>query len=295
MNDSQGQSEQLTANDAATGVAGRPSSLGQGDLCQAVVEKVHPDAVLVHLPQVAREAFVPARDLQRLDDQYLDELSPGDEVTVRVVKNTAHKQDIVVSLHRELAEPDWERARQLLSSGEVIEAQVSGFNRGGLTVSLGGLRGFVPNSHLAQPHSRDPATKRGLVGQTLRLVVLEVDEPSRRLVLSERLVKDGDARDVLPSIAPGQVLVGTVRNIVDFGAFVDLGGVDGLIHISELDWSHVAHPRDVLAVGDEVEVYVLDVDRSRGRISLSRKYLLPRPWDTTTAADEGHEGRAPAG
>jgi small subunit ribosomal protein S1 len=295
MSDSQGQSEQLAANETATGMGERPSTLGQGDLCQAVVEKVHPDAVLVRLPQAAREAFVPASDLQRLDDEYLDELSPGDEVTVRVVKNTAPKQDVVVSLHKELAERDWERARQLLTSGEVIETEVTGFNRGGLTVSLGGLRGFVPNSHLAQPHSRDPATKRGLVGQTLRLVVLEVDEANRQLVLSERVAKDGDARDVLSSITPGQVLMGTVRNIVDFGAFVDLGGVDGLIHISELDWSHVVHPRDVLEVGDKVEVYVLDVDRSRGRISLSRKYLLPRPWDATTAADEGHEGHALAG
>ncbi len=293
MGDLQGQGDKVQTNEATTGLAEQPS-LDEGDLCQAVVEKVHPDAMLVHLPETAREAFVPARDLQRVDDEYLDELSPGDEVTVRVVKDAAPEQDVVVSLHKELGERDWDHARQLLHSGKVIETEVTGFNRGGLTVSLGRLRGFVPNSHLAQPNSRDPATKRALVGQTLRLVVLEVDERSRQLVLSERLAKDTEARDVLSSIAPGQVLMGTVRNIVDFGAFVDVGGVDGLIHISELDWAHVAHPREVLAVGDEVEVYVLDVDRSRGRIALSRKYLLPRPWDRIADQDKEDDGSAGA-
>jgi small subunit ribosomal protein S1 len=289
MTNSQGQGEAVTTNETATGIPGPPPSLGKGDLCHAVIEKVHADAVLVHLAETARDAFVPARDLQRLDTEYLDELLPGDEVTVRVVKDVAADQDMVVSLHRELAERDWDRARRLLDSGEVIETEVTGFNRGGVTVSLGRLRGFVPNSHLARPNSRDPATKRTLVGQTLRLVILEVDESERQLVLSERLAKDTEARDVMSSIAPGQVLMGTVRNIVDFGAFVDLGGMDGLIHVSELDWAHVAHPRDVLAVGDDVEVYVLDVDRGKGRIALSRKYLLPRPWDEIAAGDQDNE------
>ena len=276
--------------EAAATIRTPHADLGRGDLCNAVVEKVHADAVIVHLPEAEREAFVPAKDLQRLDSQFLDELTPGDEVTVRVVKVAAPEQDVVVSLHKQLAGQGWETARQLLESGEVIERPVTGFNRGGVTVSLDSLRGFVPNSHLARTNPRDPATKRALVGQTLRLVVLEVDESQRHLVLSERLAGDDGVRDVLSSIEPGQVLAGTVRSIVDFGAFVDLGGVDGLLHISELDWAHVAHPSDVVSVGDELEVYVLDVDRSRGRIALSRKYMLPRPWDERTD-DEQHQDR----
>jgi small subunit ribosomal protein S1 len=126
--------------------------------------------------------------------------------------------------------------------------------------------------------SRDQEAKAKLVGQNLSLVVLEVDRSERHLVLSQRAAKNHNREQILSQLDKGQVRTGVVRNLVGFGAFVDLGGVDGLIHISELDWEHVDHPGDVLSVGDEVEVYVLDVDRDRSRISLSRKYLLPRPW-----------------
>jgi small subunit ribosomal protein S1 len=174
---------------------------------------------------------------------------------------------------------DWVRAEQLLRGEEDFEAQVTGFNRGGVVVAFGQLEGFVPNSHLARIDLRDDGAKAELVGETISLTVLEVDRPNRRLVLSQREAGDQDKEQILTRLEKGQVHTGVVRNLVDFGAFVDLGGVDGLIHISELDWRHVAHPSDVLSVGEEVEVYVLDVDRERSRISLSRKYLLPRPWD----------------
>jgi small subunit ribosomal protein S1 len=175
----------------------------------------------------------------------------------------------------------------LLRTGEVFEAQVTDFNRGGVVVSFGDLPGFVPNSHLDRIGSNDRETKADLVGQTISLVVLEVDQRERRLVLSHRAVRKQQRQQVLASLAAGQVRTGTVRSLVDFGAFVDLGGVDGLIHISELDWGYVDHPSDVLTVGDEVEVYVLDVDQERSRISLSRKYLLPSPWDDEPLTVQG--------
>jgi small subunit ribosomal protein S1 len=140
------------------------------------------------------------------------------------------------------------------------------------------VRGFVPNSHLRRGRPRQPELKSKLVGQTLSLVVLEVNQRRRRLVLSERLANVRRREQLMEELAEGQVRQGTVSNLVSYGAFVDLGGVDGLVHISEMNWEFVDHPRDVLSVGDEVQVEVLSVDRERGRIGLSRKRVLPNPW-----------------
>jgi small subunit ribosomal protein S1 len=142
--------------------------------------------------------------------------------------------------------------------------------------------GFVPNSHLlAIPRGlrgdRLRQAKFDLVGQTLSLVVLEVEQRRRRLVLSERAAKRHIRRRLFDELVEGEVRTGTVRSLVDFGAFVDLGGVDGLIHVSGLDWRHIQHPSEVLSVGDSLDVYVLSVDRERERIGLSRKRLLPDP------------------
>jgi small subunit ribosomal protein S1 len=172
---------------------------------------------------------------------------------------------------------DWSRAENLQQSGEVFQAEVTDFNRGGVLVSFGRLQGLVPISHLARLGSSKREIRAKLVGQTLSLVVIEADQRHRRLVLSERAAADDKRQQVLAQLSEGQVRTGVVRNLADFGAFVDLGGVDGLIHTSELDWKHVEQPSDVLNVGDEVEVCVLDVDRAQARISLSRKHMLPRP------------------
>jgi small subunit ribosomal protein S1 len=145
------------------------------------------------------------------------------------------------------------------------------------------VQGFVPNSHLTSikrglPRERLREAKNSLIGQTLTLVVLEVNQARRRLVMSERAANKQLHEKLLAELTPGEVRTGVVQNLVKFGAFVDLGGIDGLVHISELDHGHVDDPAEVLSVGDEVEVYVLAVDRERERISLSRKRLLPDPW-----------------
>jgi small subunit ribosomal protein S1 len=180
-----------------------------------------------------------------------------------------------------------------LDSGKILEARVTDFNRGGVLVSFGRLRGFVPNSHLTSIPSglrgkRLRQAKSELVGQTLPLVMIEADQQRQRLVLSERAAGRRRRQQLLEELEEGEVRTGIVSNLVDFGAFVDLGGVDGLIHISELDWKHIKHPSEVLSVGDEIEVYVLSVDRERERVALSRKRLLPDPWQRVTATlDEG--------
>jgi len=126
--------------------------------------------------------------------------------------------------------------------------------------------------------------KENLIGTTVHVVVIEVAQQRRRLVMSERKANRRRREQLLRELTEGEVRTGTVTNLVRFGAFVDLGGIDGLVHISELDWQHVQHPSEVLEVGDELEVYVLSVDRERQRIGLSRKRLLPDPWNVVTSA-----------
>jgi small subunit ribosomal protein S1 len=222
-----------------------------------------------------------------LDETYRESLSVGDRIPVVVLRMGGHEGGLRVSIHKGMQQQDWLRAKDHLESGQVFDAQVIGVNRGGVLVQFGRLRGFVPNSHLTSiPRGlraeRRREAKGELVGQTLPLVVIEAKQRRRRLVMSQRQAERQRRAQLLHELTEGDVRTGVVVNLVDFGAFVDLGGVDGLIHISELDWQHVSHPREVLGVGDEVEVYVLSVDREKERIGLSRKRLLPDPWHTAT-------------
>jgi small subunit ribosomal protein S1 len=261
----------------------------RGEVYEADILDISENEVIVDLG-TKRDGIVPRKDLGLLDDAYRTSLQVGDRVPVVVLKESARDGSLLVSLKQGW---DWLRARDLLESGEVLEARVTGFNRGGALVSFGRLRGFVPNSHLTSIPSglrgkRLRQAKSELVGQTLSLVVIEADQQHQRLVLSERAVGQRQRQQLLEELTVGEVRTGIVRNLVDFGAFVDLGGVDGLIHISELGWKHIDHPSEVLSVGDEIEVYVLSVNRERKRISLSRKRLLPDPWQRVTETlDEG--------
>jgi small subunit ribosomal protein S1 len=181
------------------------------------------------------------------------------------------------------ARQDWLRAEQLLQSGEPFEATVVDENRGGVVVRFGHLRGFVPNSHLTSlpwglSRERRRKIKSDLIGRPLFLRVIEIDRRRRQLILTERDLDPHRRKQLWEEVRPGETRTGVVRSIQDYGAFIDLGGIDGLLHISELDWKHTAHPSDLLEVGQEIEVYVLKVDKRRERIRLSRKRLVPDPW-----------------
>lgn len=257
----------------------------RGDVFQAVIMEIDDNDILVDLG-TKRDGIVPASDLRRVDRDYLSQLSVGDTIPVVVIRPDSEEGGVLVSLSNGLQQEDWIRAQALLESREEIQCEVVGHNSGGILVEFGRLRGFVPNSHLTSLPSGLRAgnlddTKQELIGEVLTLVVLDVDPRRRRLVLSKRAADRRRRAELLTELQPGQRRTGIVRNIVDFGAFVDLGGIDGLIHISELDWQHVNHPRDVLEIGQEVEVEVLNVDPERERIGLSRKRALPDPWDET--------------
>jgi small subunit ribosomal protein S1 len=185
----------------------------------------------------------------------------------------------------EIKPSGWDIALTSYAEGRVLELKVIGYNRGGLLVDLGDVRGFVPASQLISFPRRNTEEERmaemaHYVGKTLRLKVIELDRPHNRLILSERIAKMPVSRSeqLLNSIQPGQTLDGTIRNVTDFGAFVDLGGVEGLIHVSEMSWQRVNHPRDVCSAGANVRVYVIDVNKEQRRIGLSLKRLAPDPW-----------------
>ena len=172
-----------------------------------------------------------------------------------------------------------------MENGKSFSLVVSGANRGGVLVDWNGVQGFVPASHLREiPHSRDPQQRMAeladYIGQSLTVRLIEVDAEQKRLVFSQRAAHSEfrSPSVVLTSLKPGDVRRGTVTNLTSFGAFIDLGGVEGLIHVSEMSWDRVRHPTDVLRSGWEVEVYVLGVNPEEGRIALSLKRLRPNPW-----------------
>jgi small subunit ribosomal protein S1 len=181
---------------------------------------------------------------------------------------------------------DWSLAQHLFSQEEVIELPVVGYNKGGLLVGDKQVQGFVPLSHLVDcPQEEDEDAREAFLasfqGTRLCLKIIECDPAQERIVLSERAAQAGPGcrKQLLDSLNPGDCVEGRVTNVTDFGAFVDLGGLEGLIHVSELSWGRVRHPSEIVEVGQQISVCVMEVDRERGRVPLSRKRLLPNPWE----------------
>ncbi|MGQ9767595.1 MAG: 30S ribosomal protein S1 [Anaerolineae bacterium] len=262
--------------------------LRAGDTVEGTIISIGPNQILVDIHHKA-DAIVDPREVERLDKEFLASLAVGIPVTALVVQPEDKDGNVIVSLLRAQQELDWQQADQLMASQEVFEGLVTGFNRGGVIVRVGRVRGFVPASQLSsrwqaqQDTEGDPEQRWArLVGQTMQLKVIELDRQRNRLILSERAaireVRKEQKERLLSTINKGDRLKGVVTSIADFGAFVDLGGADGLIHLSELSWQRVEHPSEVLSVGQTVEVYVMNVDEERKRIALSLRRLTPEPW-----------------
>ena len=250
----------------------------RGEVLETEVLSVSDKDVIVAL-NGKHDGIITRQDLDMVDEDVLESLQVGKQIPVKVIKESPKHGGIVVSLKKGLEQQDWLRAERLLESGEVVDGEVIDVNRGGVLVNFGRLQAFVPNSHLTSiPRGlhgdRLREAKEELVGETLSLAVIEVKQRRRRLIVSERVAEQKNRKQLLQDLAEGDIRSGVVQNVVEFGAFVDLGGIDGLIHISELDWDYVENPRSVVKEGDEVEVYVLDVDREKERIALSRKRLI---------------------
>lgn len=264
----------------------------RGQIRKGVILSVKDQGIIVDVG-LKRDGFVPQRDIERLGAKAVSQLKPGQEVSARIVRPEDREGDLVLSLYQALSAQDWSKAGELLQSGEIWQCQVIASNKGGLVVQFGRLQGFVPGSHLWSPGSRRLSPHQRLelfeqyVGKVLDLKVIEVNSDRRRLVFSERLarqqLREQCKERLLNELAEGEICKGTVCRLCDFGAFVDLGGADGLVHLSELSWQHVDHPQELLQVGQEIETFVLSLDHERGRIGLSLKRLQPNPWDVIDA------------
>lgn len=255
----------------------------RGQILEGQIIRIDEDAILVGVG-LKRDAIIPGKDLNNVDDKILENLSPGDKIIVSVLRPPVGDQDLLVSLQKGIEYESWQKAEQYLETGEMLELEVVGHNRGGLLVTFESLRGFLPYSQVPElrrirDRQRAEQIKREMVGTELPVKVIEVNRKRRRLIFSARAAQEERREQRLKELEVGQIIRGPVVNIVKFGVFIDLDGVDGLVHISKLDWQRVNHPSDLFKVGDEIEVKVIDVDVERERVSLDRKSLQPSPWD----------------
>jgi (E)-4-hydroxy-3-methyl-but-2-enyl pyrophosphate reductase len=252
-------------------------SLEAGQIIKGRVVSVDDKGALVDVGAKS-EGLIPASELHRKSAFSSEPLSPGDEIMVYVVSSDSAEGGLRLSKRKADEDMNWQRLEEAFQQGTLIEAPVSQEVKGGLVVDVG-LRGFVPASQVERGYVNDLGK---YVGKTLRLKVLELDRGKNRVVLSQRVVLEEEherlCKETWETIAEGQVRRGVVKGLTDFGVFVDLGGVDGLLHISELAWGRVKHPSEVVREGEEIEVKVLRVDKEKGKISLGRKQVLPDPW-----------------
>ena len=259
----------------------------KGDILEGTVAQTSPTEILVDVG-LKTEGIISGKELERMDKDTLDRLKVGEKVLAYVLNPEDKNGNVVLSVSRALEEQDWRQAESLHQSGEVYAGKIDGYNKGGLIVRFGRVRGFVPESQVSRDRRRraeggDPQEKwSGMRGEDIAVKVLEVDRARNRLILSERdaapQIREQQKDRLMGELQVGDVRTGHVKSLADFGAFVDVGGADGLVHLTELSWKHVTHPRDVLQVGQEVEVEVISVDRDRKRIGLSIKRREEDPW-----------------
>ncbi len=257
-----------------------------GDLVQGVIMRVDREGILVGIGNKS-EGVVSSREMQSLSEEEISSLQVGDEILTRVLEAEREDGASILSVDKAREEMGWLSVAAKLDGGEPVEGVITGFNRGGALVDVDGLKGFVPISHLGWTQRGSNGVEDDMerrIGERVRLKVLEVDRSKKRAIFSEKaaIQEERESRRelILQELQEGEVRRGRVTGICDFGAFVDLGGADGLIHISELSWEPVRSTDQVLKVDQEVDVYVLKVDRDSKRIALSLRRLVPEPWDT---------------
>jgi len=268
-------------------------NLKYGDVLEGIIMHIDRDELLVDIGSKA-EGIVPAKEYASLSSEEKEKLQIGDNLLVFVVQPENNEGHPVVSIDRARQEKSWRRLQELHEANEIIEAEVTNYNKGGLLVNLDGVRGFVPASQVSEIRGGDDSSKQAdmarLIGTKLPLKVIEINRHRNRLILSERQAIQ-ERRDVMKErlieeLKEGDVRKGRVSSICDFGAFVDIGGADGLVHLSELSWSRVRHPSELLKIGDEVEVYVLQINSNEKKIALSIKRTQAEPWSRVATSYE---------
>lgn len=258
-----------------------------GDRVAGKVTKVEEKQVIVAINDSKLDGIIPISELSSLHiEKAEDVVSEGEELDLQVIK--VEEDALVLSKRKVDAEKAWESLEEKFNSGVIFDAEVKDVVKGGLVVDLG-VRGFVPASLVESHYVEDFSDYKG---KTISFKIVELEKDKNRLILSHKAVieeeKSKQKQNLLESLQEGQTLQGVVQRITDFGAFVDLGGIDGLVHISQLSHEHITKPSDVVQEGQEVNVKILSVDRNNDRISLSIKDTLPGPW--ANIADKAEKG-----
>jgi small subunit ribosomal protein S1 len=256
-----------------------------GDVIDGTLMRVDRDELLVDIGSKS-EGVIPAREFSTLNEEERQALKVGNTVLVFVTQPENQDGVAILSIDRARQEKSWRVLQEKADANEVIEAEVVNYNKGGLLVNLDGVRGFVPASQVTEISGGDDAQKQAdmarLIGRTLNLKIIEINRHRNRLILSERQAlqerRDEMKEKLIEELTEGEVRRGRVSSICDFGAFVDVGGADGLVHLSELSWSRVRHPSEMLQIGQEVDVYVLGINAEERKIALSIKRTQPEPW-----------------
>ncbi|HLF27603.1 MAG TPA: S1 RNA-binding domain-containing protein [Anaerolineae bacterium] len=264
----------------------------RGDTLTGTIVRIEANEILVDIGSKS-EGVINVREIEGIPSDVLAELHVGDTVQTVVLAPEDRNGHVVLSLSRGHTDRDWKDAEALFQSQDVFEGVVAGHNKGGLIVKIGKVRGFVPASQLVSGRARGEggeSSQEGskenrwaaMTGQKLQLKVIELDRQRNRLILSERAAmrdwRKTQKEKLLSELKEGDIREGKVISLADFGAFIDLGGADGLVHLSELSWKRVNHPREVLKVGQKVQAQIINIDPERKRIGLSLKRLEADPW-----------------
>ncbi len=258
----------------------------QGEIRPGIIATIRDNEILVSIGTKS-EGVISGKELEQIPAEIRSTLTVGQEIPVFVVAPEDQNGNVVLSYVRAREEKDWDDVEALLESGDAYDSKVVGYNKGGLIVPIGQLRGFVPASQISllrRPGQNENAEQKyaKMIGEPMRVRVIEVDRSRRRLILSERSALQ-ETREtlkdrLLDGLKEGDVRTGRVTSLADFGAFVNIDGADGLVHLSEISWDRIQHPNEVLKVGEEVKVRVISVDRDRKRIGLSIRQLQQDPW-----------------
>jgi small subunit ribosomal protein S1 len=259
----------------------------QGEVRTGVIATLGENEILVSVGTKS-EGVITGRELDQISPEERAGFKVGKEIPVYVITPEDANGNVVLSYVRAREENDWQEAERLLAAAEVLDSAIVGYNKGGLLVPLGGLRGFVPASQISLSRRAalggDTPDQRWskMVNEPIRVRVIEVDRERRRLIMSERSAvqetRESLKERLLGELKEGDIRSGRVTSVADFGAFVNIDGADGLVHLSEISWDRIQHPNEVLKVGQEVKVKVISVDHERRRIGLSIRQLLEDPW-----------------
>ncbi len=261
-------------------------SLRRGDIIDGVVMAKGAEGLLVNTGYKS-EGVVPTREMKSLDPEQVEKIKVGDEIIAYVIATESQDGSAVLSIDRARGEQGWRVLEKAMEANETVKGRIVGSNRGGAVVESEGVQGFIPLSQLVGPARElympgGEAPREGFVGMSVEFKIIELNRRRNRAIFSERAAmqawKQVQKMRLVQELQEGEVRRGRVAGISNFGAFVDLGGADGLIHISELSWEPIKSPEEVVKPGQEIDVYVLKVDRESLKIALSLRRLQPEPW-----------------